>query len=110
MSKRAQGSVKNKIVASELVEERANGRHFDKEEMGMAFWKWEWVIDKMRDDFKLMEKHPIMANTHKFYDSTKHEIHRNWMKKINFMANLDRSRFVEGDCHPLYTWGFWHQG
>lgn len=42
-SKRVRGSIKNKVTASELVEERAMGQPFDKKEMTMAFWKYDWV-------------------------------------------------------------------
>ena len=74
----------------------------------MALWKREWVYQGVQNDFKMMVKHPILANTHKFYDWNRHEIHRNWMKKINFMANHDRKYFFNGVASPLYYWGAFH--
>lgn len=62
--KSVQGSIKNKVTATELVEERAKGQQFDKHEMTMAFYRYDWVYKGMQNDFDLMEKHPIMANTH----------------------------------------------
>lgn len=57
-----------------------------------------------------MQKHPIFANTHEFYDADRHQIHLNWMKKINFAHNLNRSYFFNSICHPLYTAFVFHQG
>lgn len=110
MSKRVLGSVRNKVVATELQEERDSGPKFDRKEMTMALWKYDWVYEQVQHDFDLMEKHPILANNHKFYDSSRHELNMHWMKKVNFMANYDRKYFFNGYCHPLYSWGVFHQG
>jgi len=50
--------MKNKVTATELVEERAKGLNFDKNEMTMAFWKYDWVYEAVMNNFDLMEKHP----------------------------------------------------
>ena len=102
MPTRNSGSVKNKVVASELQEERDSGAKFDKHEMTMALWKRDWVYQAVQNDFDIMEKHPVMANTHKFYDWNRHEIHMNWFKKVNFMANYDRKYFFNGPVNTLH--------
>jgi hypothetical protein len=51
-------------VATELQEERDSGPKFDKQEMTMALWKRDWVYKAVQKDFKMMEDHPIIANTH----------------------------------------------
>ena len=75
MPTRVRGSVKNKVVASELQEERASGPKFDKHELTMALWKKDWVYQAAQKDLEMMEKHPILANTHKYYDWNNHQIH-----------------------------------
>ena len=47
MPKRVRGSVRNKVVATELQEERDSGPKFDKKEMTMASWKYEKEYDKI---------------------------------------------------------------
>ena len=41
-------------------------------------------IDRLTAACESMDKHPELANTHKYYDMTKAEAQKHWMKKINF--------------------------
>ena len=79
---RVQGSIKNKIVATELVEER-NKCNFDQKELYYLYYADPEVLklkDKCEHD---AETDPILANTHKYYEWTPKEIQENWMKKLN---------------------------
>jgi hypothetical protein len=42
---RIHGSMKNKIVATELLEERAKGHGNDKKELQVAFWREYWIFE-----------------------------------------------------------------
>lgn len=67
------GSIKNKITATELEEERKNC-DFDKREMTRFFWHDMSVYKMFQDEADLMEKHPEYGSTHKFYEWTPQEI------------------------------------
>jgi acyl-CoA oxidase len=72
MSKRIEGSLKNKIVASSLQEERDKCA-FDRSEVTtMLFGGTE--EEKLWDKYTgLIAKHPELANHHRFFEMTPDE-------------------------------------
>lgn len=93
--KRVFGSMKNKITASELVEEREAGKGFDRKELEVVFWRERWQVEYKDEESRLMAKHPeVYGNSHHYFDMTTSEISQSWMKKLKFAYdNLDRSRY-----------------
>ena len=69
--KAVRGSWKNKLVASELADERAKC-DFNKKEALDILWP-AIQIAKINDASQKMDEHPELANTHKFYDMTRSE-------------------------------------
>ena len=65
------GSVKNKIVASDLLEERKKCA-FDQEELKVFLHGGPLVLQKKLNYLKIIS-HPELANHHKFYEMTPHE-------------------------------------
>ena len=63
--------MKNKITATELVEEREAGKVFDKEELELVFWREKWQTEYKSEESRLVEKHPgVYGNTHHYFDMT----------------------------------------
>ena len=62
----------NKIVATEILEERAKC-DFDEAEM-TGWYHSEQVQEKYKEDLKLMKEIPGFGNTHKFYEWSAQEI------------------------------------
>ena len=65
------GSIKNQIVASDLLEERKNC-NFDQAEL------WDLILTKKHVEYfkkivKVMESDPLLTNSHKYYDMTRAE-------------------------------------
>ena len=108
-SNRVQGSIKNNIVATELVEERSNC-NFDQEELFNIYcsnpkvieWKAKAEFDEAND--------PIMKNTHKYYEWSPKEIQENWMRKLNRAWQLDKKFYFQMRPHAQYMWYDTHQG
>ena len=71
--KRTAGSIKNKVTATELLEERAKC-NFDKSQMIEQFYHEKWIHETFSAIAKDMNDYPELANTHKFYEMTPAEI------------------------------------
>ena len=71
MKNRQAGSIKNKIVATELLEERANC-NFDQKELKRVFMsipeEVQANIQRVMDD---IENDPELNLTHKYYEMTR---------------------------------------
>lgn len=66
------GSVRNKIVASDLLEER-NKCAFDQQELRVLILGGQHIFDKKTEFHRILEKHPELANHHKFFEMTPEE-------------------------------------
>lgn len=66
------GSIKNKIVAQDLLEERSH-KNFDQEELTVALFGGKEELTDFREHIALMESDPILRNTEKWYDMTREE-------------------------------------
>ena len=67
------GSVKNKIVSSDLLQERSNmDFHI---EGGIIFKHMDYYVDfdQWQKDDKFMENDPVLRNSHEFYEMTREE-------------------------------------
>ena len=68
-TKRVAGSIKNKIVATEILEERAKC-NFDQKELYQNFYSDKESRELMERSFKEVEEDPVLRATHKFYEWT----------------------------------------
>ena len=77
------GSVKNKIVAPELLKERANC-DFDQQEIKSLLMRPEarQIFDKTLND---MTDDPKLMPTHKYLEWSPKEIQENWMRKLHYL-------------------------
>ena len=66
------GSIKDKIVASDLLEERLK-RNFDMQEMNITLLGGRKKYDEVMAFFKFAESDPILRNSEKFNDMTREE-------------------------------------
>ena len=69
------GSIKRKIVSSDLIQERAN-RDFD-DENGEVLFKTLCVggpFEHRQEFLKVLDSDPILQNSHKFYEMTSEEL------------------------------------
>ena len=82
-SKIVYGSIKRKIVSSDLLDERAN-RDFDHDngEIVEKALSFEGHWDKKKKFVQVMTADPILKNSHKFYEMTSEEHQVSQMKKL----------------------------
>ena len=88
-SKPRQGSIKNKIVAQDLEEERLKA-NFNAQELTMS---WFGGKDKWEENKALMqaiESDPILRNTEKWYDMTREEQWENLFIKARRFYETDK--------------------
>jgi hypothetical protein len=102
------GSIKNKIVNTDLLEERAN-RDFDQTEMRNLLHDQEQMrfYDKVFDD---MRDHPEIANTHKFYDMSREDQKSHLMKRAFLLYKLNKELYFYTARPDFNQWFFGHQG
>ena len=67
------GSVKNKIVASDLVEERKNRDFQLKDDKLFNHIDYYNDYKAFQDADKFLENDPILRNSHKFYEMSREE-------------------------------------
>ena len=101
-----------KIVATELVEERANC-NFDKAELHA-------LLNPDEEENKMIEWYendrdsdPVLKPTHKFYEQTREEIQLGMMKKLNhnyFKSEESRQKYFHARPTSSYIWSYAHQG
>ena len=79
---RVAGSIKNKITATELVEERAK-KNFDQVQVQNFLWGSKSDYNSMQARLEEMKNDPMLANTHKYYEMTTKEKKLHQYKKMN---------------------------
>lgn len=66
------GSIKNKIVSPDLIEERQKC-NFNSQELTEFLYNGKENVNKIQDYIETIDKDPILRNSHKFYDMTREE-------------------------------------
>ena len=100
---RVLGSVKNSIIATELVEERRKC-DFDQNEIKSLLVDPEAkkIMDKTKYD---LENDPKLKFTHKYYEWTPQEIQQMWMQKLNYLWFHKDRKFYFKDGHQInFSW------
>lgn len=108
---RVNGSWKNKIVASDLQEERDRCA-FDQEEMRVMLHGGKEAWDIQRYFFDLQKKHPQLHNHHHFFEMTPEEKQTDLWKRMRFIQTHYPEIFVNTDTgrYPYFMWGHIFQG
>ena len=78
------GSMKNKIVATELIEERAKC-NIDQYELLVLFAGSVEQAEILVQEQKIILDDPGMQTEFEFYDMTREEQMYYWMKKLNYL-------------------------
>lgn len=89
------GSVKNKIVASDLIRER-NNRDFEIEG-GNIFKHLDYHVDfeQYYEVDRVMANDPVLRNTHHFYEMTREEQMHTNMKKLGRAFQLKKKEWFQ---------------
>jgi len=105
-AKRIEGSLKNKQVASCLQEERDKCA-FDKDELATIIFGG--AEDRKSWDFwlNLIDKHPEIANHHKFFEMSPDEKQQDLWKRLNFLHRNYPEIFTGSNIgkSPYFLWG-----
>lgn len=86
------GSIKEKRVSPDLLEERAKC-NFNQEELTEIIYGGKELRDEYLSWHKDMEKDPILQNNEKFYEMTREEMMENQMRKIKRLYELNREKY-----------------
>ncbi len=99
------GSIKDKIVAPDLLEERAK-RNFNVQELTLALAGGQQNFDEYIRNVKFIESDPILRNSEKFYDMTREEQMEVLFKKIRRSFELDRKTYYQDMGPQYFQWYF----
>lgn len=106
MSKLVHGSIKNKVVSSDLLEERA------KKDFSGSFLELfdQPTLQRIRDCYAFMESDPRLHNSHKFYDMTRQEMMTEGLRKANVAYQLGKQKWwLDHDPKEVH-WSYAHLG
>lgn len=94
------GSVKNKIVASDLEEERLK-INFDANEMGLMMQGGPEVQERIRSLIKDMESDPALIHTEKYYEMSREELYVELLKRVRKYYDLYNEKYFS-----KYEWSY----
>lgn len=98
------GSIKNKVTASEIIEERANC-DFDQTQLKRFFYHSQATIDKKEKVIHFLRTVPEIANSHHYYEMTNEERLKDSFRRLHFMAKTDREFFIGRPTNEYYWAG-----
>lgn len=93
------GSIKNKIVNPDLLEERAKC-NFDKEEVTKIITT-DFALNYYKPWIELIKKHPELKSDEKWYCMSHEEQLRHWWEKLNIMNKLDHDGYFTNQKNNL---------
>ena len=101
---RIPGSWKNKVVASDLQEER-DKCDFDMQE-AKALTARHGKLQDAAAAVEVIDKHPALQNSHKFYDMTRAEKMKDWFRKTNYAYKLKKKEWFTDTRGGDYSWSY----
>ena len=102
-SKHIPGSWKNKVVNSDLQEERDKCDFNGKLGGGVEVLFDAANLQRAKDSAAFVSGDPILRNTHKFYDMTREEMWEHQMVKYNRAFSLGKEKwFVKHECNDVH--------
>lgn len=109
--KRVRGSWKNKVTATEFVEERAKC-DFDQKELAWSIFGPE-TMNIISDAMEDITKHKEIASCPEFYEMSPAERQTWWFKKLNYMwfkMPEKREHYFNPSKSLRMTWWWVHKG
>ena len=103
-----QGSIKNKIVASDLEEERKNC-NFDQKELAQLVWGGKERYERVKTISADFENDDVLRGTEKWYDFSREEQQENALLRFRRLFDKHNDRYFgkfEPHMTPWYTLGF----
>lgn len=97
------GSIKNKIVAADLEEERKKC-YFDQKEMTLLVWGGQTEYGKVRGFIEDMEAIPELRGTEKWYDMTREEQQENALMRLRKMYDVYNSKYFKNYTQSYVPW------
>ena len=102
------GSIKNKVVASDLEDERKQC-NFDLQELTHFVWGGADEFQRVKGIFEDMERVPELRGSEKWYDMSREEQQENALKRVKvYLDNYKEKYFTNFKQHfvPWWTLGF----
>lgn len=96
------GSVKNKIVNTDLLEEREK-KDFN---AGLEILVRDSHVERYFDAIDFMHKTPGLSNTFKFYDMTRQEMQKDLMRRTNLAFKHGREKWFYNHEPHLVHWAY----
>lgn len=98
-----QGSIKNKIVASDLLEERKK-INFDNKELALITWNGQEDYSRILGLYGDLKEDPLKQSSEKWYDMTREEQQENALKRLRRYYDTHREKYFTGFKFSYYPW------
>lgn len=86
------GSIKNGVVGSDLLEERAKC-NFVQKDLTHFLFGGEQSYKQFQDWISDMESDPILKNSHHYYELSKEEGYKHQLQKMRRLFELNRTKY-----------------
>jgi hypothetical protein len=104
------GSIKNKIVSSDLEEERKH-RNFDNKELAILIWNGEQDYLRMKDIYADLQADKGLQSSEKWYDMSREEQMEDALRRLRRYYDLHRQKYFDGfKAHYVPWWCIAFQG
>eukprot|EP00347_Sterkiella_histriomuscorum_P006528 403352422 len=97
------GSIKNKIVADDLLEERKN-LNFNQEELTHLFFGSKEFYEEFNEHIRFMEADPLLRNDQTWYELTREEQMELLMKKARRVYEINRKKYYHDYEVGYFQW------
>ena len=88
------GSIKNKIVASDLEEERKKC-NFDQKELATLLWGGKQDYTRVKDIWGDLQSDKGLQATEKWYDMTREEMMEDCLRRLRRYYDLHRMKYFD---------------
>ena len=104
------GSIKNKIVSSDLEEERKHC-NFDNKELAKLIWNGEQDYIRVKDIWADLQADKGLQSSEKFYDMSREEQMEDALRRLRRYYDLHREKYFDGfKGHYVPWWCISFQG
>jgi Acyl-coenzyme A oxidase N-terminal len=97
------GSIKNKIVASDLEEERKKC-NFDQKELSTLIWGGKQEYERILDVWGDLKADKGLQVTEKWYDMTREELMEDGLRRLKRYYDTHRQKYFEGFVPHYIPW------
>ncbi|CDW74570.1 acyl-oxidase family protein [Stylonychia lemnae] len=100
------GSIKDKVVAEDLLAERKN-LNFDQLELTNFVFGGEENYKNYQEWTKILESDPILHNHHEFYEFTREEQIEHNLQKVKRMYEIDKKKYFQDYSEGYFQWYYY---